>query len=48
MTFEEEIGGTDALRALKLYTEKLKEKYDRKAFKHFSDADMRILASSTM
>ncbi len=44
MSFEEEIGGTAALKALQAYTRKLEEKYGKKAFKHFSDANMQILS----
>ena len=43
MSFEETIGGTPALKALKTYTRRLDEKYGKKAFQHFSDADMQIL-----
>ncbi len=43
MSFEEKIGGTVALKALQTYTRKLDEKYGKKAFQHFSDADMQIL-----
>jgi len=43
MSFEERIGGTAALKALQTYTRRLDGKYGKKAFKHFSDADMQIL-----
>ena len=43
MSFKEKIGGVAALKALQTYTGKLDEKYGKKAFQHFSDADMRIL-----
>ncbi len=43
MLFREEIGGTTALKALQIYTRRLDEKYGKKAFRHFSDADMQIL-----
>lgn len=43
MSFEKKIGGTAALKALQTYTRKLDEEYGKKAFQHFSDADMRIL-----
>ena len=43
MSFEEKIGGTAALKALQTYTRRLYEEYGKKAFQHFSDADMQIL-----
>ncbi|MDQ1279080.1 MAG: hypothetical protein QG670_340 [Thermoproteota archaeon] len=43
MSFDEEIGGKPALEALQTYTRKLEEKYGKKAFQHFSDADMQVL-----
>ncbi len=43
MSFEEKIGGTIALNALQTYTLKLDVKYGKKAFQHFSSADMQIL-----
>lgn len=43
MLFEEKIGGIAALKALQTYTEKLDEKYGKRAFQYFSDADMQIL-----
>jgi len=43
MSFDETIGGAAALEALQTYTAKLSKKYDKKAFQHFSDADMQIL-----
>jgi len=42
MSFEKKIGGTTALEALQTYTRKLDEEYGKKAFQHFSDADMQI------
>jgi len=44
MSFEEKIGGTAALKALQTYTQRLDEKYGKKAFQHFSEADMQILS----
>ncbi len=44
MSFETKIGGTAALKALQTYTRRLDEKYDKKAFQHFSEADMQILS----
>lgn len=44
MSFEEKIGGTNALIALQTYVRKLDEKFGKKAFQHFSDADMQILS----
>ncbi len=43
MSFEEKTGGASALKALQSYTRRLDEKYGKKAFKHFSDANMQIL-----
>jgi len=43
MTFDEKAGGIAALEALQTYTTRLDEKYGKKAFQHFSDADMQIL-----
>ena len=43
MSFEEKIGGTAALKALQTYARRLEEKYGKKAFQHFSDANMQIL-----
>ena len=43
MSFEEKIGGVTALRALQTYTRRIDEKYGKKAFHYFSDADMQIL-----
>ncbi len=43
MSFEERIGGTATLNALQTYARKLDQKYGKKAFKHFSDADMQSL-----
>jgi len=44
MSFEKKIGGTAALKALQTYTRRLDEKYGKKAFQHFSEADMQILS----
>ena len=43
MSFEEKIGGTAALKALQAYARRLEEKFGKKAFKYFSDANMQIL-----
>ncbi len=43
MSFEEKVGGKAALKALQTYTRRLEEKYGKKAFRHFSDANMQIL-----
>jgi hypothetical protein len=45
MSFEEEIGGTATLRALQEYANKLERKHRKKAFKHFSEANMQVLLS---
>jgi hypothetical protein len=44
MSFEKKIGGTAALKELQTYAQRLEEKYRKKAFKHFSDANMQILS----
>lgn len=43
MFFEERIGGMATLKAFQTYTRRLAEKFGKKAFKHFSIADMQIL-----
>jgi hypothetical protein len=43
MSFGEKAGGLAALKALQTYAKKLNEKYGKKAFQHFSNADMRVL-----
>jgi len=43
MLFDEKIGGVATLKALQTYTRRIDEKYSKKAFQHFSDADMQIL-----
>jgi len=43
MSFDKKIGGAAALEALQTYTARLGKKYGKKAFQHFSDADMQIL-----
>jgi len=43
MFFEQNIGGTAALKALQIYAQKLAEKCGSKAFQRFREADMRIL-----
>jgi hypothetical protein len=43
ISFDEAHGGIATLKALQTYTKRLDEKYGKKAFKHFSDADMRVL-----
>jgi len=44
MTFDENAGGVNALKALQTYVEKLDEKYGKKAFRYFSDVDMQVLS----
>ncbi len=44
ISFDEKIGGPTALKALQTFARKLHQKYDKKAFKCFPDADMRILS----
>jgi hypothetical protein len=43
LSFEEKIGGTDALKAIQTYAQKLDRKYGKKAFQHFRQADMTLL-----
>ena len=43
MRFDEKIGGSAALKALRAYARKLDEKYGKKAFGRFQEADMRVL-----
>lgn len=45
MSFEEKIGGNATLKALQTYTKRLDEKYGKKAFKQFSNADMQVLTN---
>jgi hypothetical protein len=44
MGFDEEAGGVATLKALQTYTKKLNEKYGKKAFRYFSNVDMRVLS----
>ncbi len=44
MSFVERIGGKSTLKALQTYTRMLDEKYGKKAFQRFSEADMQILS----
>jgi hypothetical protein len=46
MRFAEKTGGTAALEALQRYTRRLDEKYGKKAFERFSEADMKILSET--
>ena len=48
MSFEEKIGGAAALKALQIYTRRLDEEHGKKAFQHFSDADMQVLSRKMM
>jgi len=43
MSFEERIGGAAALEGLQTCTRRLEEKCGKKAFKHFSEANMQVL-----
>lgn len=45
MSFNENTGGSAALKALQKYTQRLDEKYSKKAFQLFRDADLRVLAA---
>jgi len=42
-SFAERIGGAAALKALQTYTRRLDAEHGKKAFQHFSNADMQIL-----
>ncbi len=44
MSFDEKIGGSAAIRALQVYSQKTDEIYGGRAFQHFRYADMRALA----
>lgn len=44
MFFDDSAGGVSALKALKSYVTKLDEKYGKRAFRYFSDVDMRVLS----
>jgi hypothetical protein len=46
MSFEEKIGGTAALKALQTYIRRVDEKYGKKGFQQFQEADMRILSDT--
>ncbi len=43
MSFDESAGGVDALKTLQNYAARLDEEYGKKAFRYFSDVDMRML-----
>ena len=45
ISFEREIGDTAALKAIQTYCRRLDKQYGKKAFKHFSEADMQILTN---
>jgi hypothetical protein len=44
MSFEERIGGCDALKALQTYAKKLYKKHGSRAFNRFRKADMKVLS----
>ena len=44
ISFDDNVGGILALRALKSYATKLNVKYSENAFRYFSKADMRVLS----
>ena len=46
MAFDEKIGGSSALKALKIYANRLDKEYGSKAFRRFRDADMTILSET--
>jgi hypothetical protein len=43
LSLDREAGGLAVLNALKSYVTRLTEQYGKKAFRHFSSADMRVL-----
>lgn len=43
VSFDEDAGGVSALKALQSYATKLDEKYGQRAFRYFSQANMRVL-----
>jgi hypothetical protein len=44
-SFENKVGGAPALRALKIYVQKLDNDYGKRAFSYFSKVDMHILSN---
>ena len=48
MSFDDNAGGVSALNALQSYTTRLGEKYGKRAFKYFSQADMRVLGKEQL
>lgn len=42
MAFDEAVGGVTTLKALQIYATKLDDKYGKKAFRYFSNVDMRV------
>jgi len=46
ISFDEEAGSAAALKAIQTYAARLDEKHGKRAFRYFSKADMRALASS--
>jgi len=46
MSFDEKIGGSNALKALQSYAGRIDEKYGKKSFQHFRGADLRVLAET--
>jgi len=45
MSFEEKVGGSDALKALQTYSKKLYKKHGSRAFNSFRKADMKVLSA---
>jgi len=45
MSFDDNAGGVSALEALKNYAARLTEEYGKRAYRHFSKADMRVLGN---
>jgi hypothetical protein len=43
MSLDDDAGGVSALKALRSYTARLSEEYGERAFRYFSQADMRVL-----
>lgn len=46
MAFKKKIGGASTLKALQTYAKRLDEKFGKKAFQHFSNVDMQVMAKS--
>jgi hypothetical protein len=45
ISFDEKIGGSDALKALQTYAKRLYKRHGSRAFNHFRNADMKVLSA---